>query len=319
MRKSRFTEEQIAYALRQVEAGTSVTQLCRKMGISEQDVLRLEAALRGDGRRRAEEGEAARGRGSAAEGPGGRPDPGQADAPGGPQGKMVKPAGKRRQADHRARALPRGKAQGLQARAAPILDVLLPVAPTGRHSAPGTAPGTCAGAPALGLPAPPHPAAPRGLVGEQEADAPDLPRGRALGAHQGPEEAREPLAGGARGANCGEPAVGDGLRAGPVAQRRTLPGLDRGRHLHSAVPRDRGRTRRSTARRLQQRWTGSPRPGATRRPSPSTTARSSTRERWTPGPIGAASAWTSSGPGKPVENGFIESFQRKAARRAAQC
>jgi putative transposase len=35
-RKSRFTEEQIAYALRQAEARTSVTQLCRKMGISEQ-------------------------------------------------------------------------------------------------------------------------------------------------------------------------------------------------------------------------------------------------------------------------------------------
>jgi putative transposase len=36
MRKSRFTEEQIAYALRQVEAGTPAAQLCRKMGISEQ-------------------------------------------------------------------------------------------------------------------------------------------------------------------------------------------------------------------------------------------------------------------------------------------
>ena len=36
MRRSRFTEEQIAYALRQAEARTSVTQLCRKMGISEQ-------------------------------------------------------------------------------------------------------------------------------------------------------------------------------------------------------------------------------------------------------------------------------------------
>jgi len=36
MRKSRFSEEQIAYALRQVEAGTAVKELCRKLGVSEQ-------------------------------------------------------------------------------------------------------------------------------------------------------------------------------------------------------------------------------------------------------------------------------------------
>ena len=36
MRKSRFTEEQIAYAIRQVEQGTPAAELCRKMGISEQ-------------------------------------------------------------------------------------------------------------------------------------------------------------------------------------------------------------------------------------------------------------------------------------------
>ncbi len=36
MRKSRFTEEQIAYAIRQVEQGTPAADLCRKMGISEQ-------------------------------------------------------------------------------------------------------------------------------------------------------------------------------------------------------------------------------------------------------------------------------------------
>jgi len=36
MRKSRFTEEQIAYALRQVEGGVPAKDVCRKLGISEQ-------------------------------------------------------------------------------------------------------------------------------------------------------------------------------------------------------------------------------------------------------------------------------------------
>ena len=36
MRKSRYTDEQIAYAIRQVELGTPAAELCRKMGISEQ-------------------------------------------------------------------------------------------------------------------------------------------------------------------------------------------------------------------------------------------------------------------------------------------
>lgn len=35
MKKSKFTEEQIAFALRQSETGTTVQELCRKMGISE--------------------------------------------------------------------------------------------------------------------------------------------------------------------------------------------------------------------------------------------------------------------------------------------
>jgi putative transposase len=35
MKKSKFTEEQIAYALRQVESGTPVTDVCRQIGVSE--------------------------------------------------------------------------------------------------------------------------------------------------------------------------------------------------------------------------------------------------------------------------------------------
>ena len=34
MRKSKFTEEQIAFALKQSESGTSVEEVCWKMGVS---------------------------------------------------------------------------------------------------------------------------------------------------------------------------------------------------------------------------------------------------------------------------------------------
>jgi putative transposase len=36
MKKGRFTEEQIAFALRQAETGTPVAEVVRTMGISEQ-------------------------------------------------------------------------------------------------------------------------------------------------------------------------------------------------------------------------------------------------------------------------------------------
>lgn len=40
MKKSQWTEEQITYALRQVEAGTLVADVCRKLGVSEQTFYR---------------------------------------------------------------------------------------------------------------------------------------------------------------------------------------------------------------------------------------------------------------------------------------
>lgn len=35
VKKSKFTEEQIAFALKQAEVGTPVEEVCRKMGISD--------------------------------------------------------------------------------------------------------------------------------------------------------------------------------------------------------------------------------------------------------------------------------------------
>lgn len=48
MKKSKFTGEQIAFALRQAEVGTPVAEVCRKMGVSE-DLLPVEATVRRPG------------------------------------------------------------------------------------------------------------------------------------------------------------------------------------------------------------------------------------------------------------------------------
>lgn len=42
MKKSRYTEEQIAFALKQAELGTPVNEVCRKLGGVGTDLLPLE-------------------------------------------------------------------------------------------------------------------------------------------------------------------------------------------------------------------------------------------------------------------------------------
>ena len=49
MKKSRFTDEQIAFALRQAEGGTPVRDVCRKMGVSEQTFYRWKRKFAGMG------------------------------------------------------------------------------------------------------------------------------------------------------------------------------------------------------------------------------------------------------------------------------
>ena len=49
MPKKRFTEEQIAFALRQAQSGTTVGEICRKMGVAEATFYRWKKAFAGMG------------------------------------------------------------------------------------------------------------------------------------------------------------------------------------------------------------------------------------------------------------------------------
>jgi putative transposase len=49
MKRSRYTEEQIAFALRQAESGTPVAEVIRKMGITEPTFYRWKKQFAGMG------------------------------------------------------------------------------------------------------------------------------------------------------------------------------------------------------------------------------------------------------------------------------
>ncbi len=49
MKKSKFSDQQVAYTLRQVESGTPVLEVCRKLGITEQTFYRWKKKFAGMG------------------------------------------------------------------------------------------------------------------------------------------------------------------------------------------------------------------------------------------------------------------------------
>ncbi len=49
MKSSRYSPEQVAFAMRQAESGTTVPEVCRKMGISEQTFYRWKKKYAGMG------------------------------------------------------------------------------------------------------------------------------------------------------------------------------------------------------------------------------------------------------------------------------
>ena len=49
MKKSRFTDQQIAFALKQAETGTPIEEVCRKLGISQQTFYRWKKKFAGLG------------------------------------------------------------------------------------------------------------------------------------------------------------------------------------------------------------------------------------------------------------------------------
>ncbi len=49
MKRKRYTDEQVAFALRQAESGTAVEEICRKMGVSEPTFYRWKKRFAGMG------------------------------------------------------------------------------------------------------------------------------------------------------------------------------------------------------------------------------------------------------------------------------
>jgi putative transposase len=99
MKRSKFSEEQIAYALKQAELGTKVEEVCRKVGISEATFYNWKQQIRWVSAERAAQVEAARRGEQHVEAPGCGFELGQGDVAGRAFKKALKPSRKREIAD----------------------------------------------------------------------------------------------------------------------------------------------------------------------------------------------------------------------------
>jgi len=97
MMKKRFTQEQIAFAIRQAEGGTAIEEILRRLGISEATFYRWKKKYAGLGVAEDAASEAAGGGEPAAKASGGGLGARQADAPGRALKKTLKPAVRRYQ------------------------------------------------------------------------------------------------------------------------------------------------------------------------------------------------------------------------------
>src|SRR5687768_9890796 len=95
-RKSKFTDEQIIRALREVDGGAKASDVFRRLGVTDADLVPLAPAVRRNGRPRGQAAPRPRGRERQAEEAPGRPDARQRRAQGRVLKKMVKLTARRR-------------------------------------------------------------------------------------------------------------------------------------------------------------------------------------------------------------------------------
>ena len=240
MPRKRSSEEQIIYALRQVEAGVKVGDVCRQLGVSEQTYYRWKSLYAGLGvselrrLKQLEEENASLKRLVADLSLDKRML----------QEVLEKKSEACTQATDRELASGnlRGQSQaGVQAFDLLPRELLLQARDQRRAGADpsvagvGVQPGTLRISPPYG------PLAAGRLDSGEKADPSAIPLRKSAGADQAPQEAHVSSAGATRTAYCPEPALVDRLHVRPDGKRSLLPDLDHHRPIFSGVPAALGR------------------------------------------------------------------------------